>query len=123
MADLEIQYAAEKRMMVNEAINKLNAQYDPVYREMKLRHDKELADLQVQSHFNSMTGIYLELSVFCCDVTLKNATFSFIFLMRYMFFIYTCINRRAIFLLNFKIVGLFFDRFFFSCFAINKLLS
>jgi hypothetical protein len=51
MADLETQYAAEKRMMVNEALNKLNAKYDPIRTEMSKRHNKELFDLQVINQY------------------------------------------------------------------------
>lgn len=47
MADLDKQFAAEKRMMVDDALNKLNEKYDKLRDQMMKRHDQELADLLV----------------------------------------------------------------------------
>ena len=47
MDDLEKQYAAERRMMVDDALNKLNDKYDKLRDDMMRRHEKELADLMV----------------------------------------------------------------------------
>ena len=49
MDDLEKQYAAERRMMVDDALNKLNDKYDKLRDDMMRRHEKELADLMVSS--------------------------------------------------------------------------
>ncbi|KAH3741464.1 hypothetical protein DPMN_048189, partial [Dreissena polymorpha] len=48
MADLDKQFAAEKRMMVDDALNKLNEKYDKLRDQMMKRHDQELADLLKQ---------------------------------------------------------------------------
>ena len=49
MNDLEKQYAAERRMMVDDALNKLNNKYDKLRDEMTKRQDKELRDLMVST--------------------------------------------------------------------------
>lgn len=46
MSDLDKQFAAQKRMMVDEALNKLNDKYDKLRDDMLRRHDQELADLE-----------------------------------------------------------------------------
>ena len=47
MNDLEKQFAAERRMMVDDALNKLNNKYDKLQDEMTKRQGKELRDLMV----------------------------------------------------------------------------
>lgn len=47
MADLEKEHAAKKRMMVDDALNRLNEKYDKLRDEMMKRHDHELANLLV----------------------------------------------------------------------------
>ena len=47
MDDLEKQFGAERRMMVDDALNKLNDRYDKLRDDMMKRHEKELADLLV----------------------------------------------------------------------------
>lgn len=55
MNDLEKQYAAERRMMVDDALNKFNEKYDKLRDEMMKRHDKELADLMVSCYIHHFT--------------------------------------------------------------------
>ena len=51
MDDLEKQFGAERRMMVDDALNKLNERYDKLRDDMMKRHEKELADLLVSVGF------------------------------------------------------------------------
>ena len=51
MDDLEKQFGAERRMMVDDALNKLNDRYDKLRDDMMKRHEKELADLLVSVGF------------------------------------------------------------------------
>lgn len=51
MSDLEKEFAAKKRMMVDDALNKLNEKYDKLRDDMMKRHDQELADLMVSLKF------------------------------------------------------------------------
>ncbi|WAR00886.1 hypothetical protein MAR_025258, partial [Mya arenaria] len=46
MSDLENQFGGQKRLMVDEALNKLNEKYDKLRDDAMRRHDQELADLQ-----------------------------------------------------------------------------
>lgn len=48
MGELEKEYAAKKRMMVDDALNRLSDKYDKLRDEMMKRHDQELADLLVK---------------------------------------------------------------------------
>lgn len=45
--DLEKQYAAEKKIMVDDALGKLNDQYDRQREELAQKHEAELKELQV----------------------------------------------------------------------------
>ena len=51
MDDLDKQFGAERRMMVDDALNKLNDRYDKLRDDMMKRHEKELADLLVSVGF------------------------------------------------------------------------
>ena len=55
MNDLEKQYAAERRMMVDDALNKLNDKYDKLRDDMTKRQGKELRDLMVSVHLVTCT--------------------------------------------------------------------
>ena len=46
--NLERQFAAEKKVMVDDALHKLGQKYDKLNDDMKKRHDAQLADLQVR---------------------------------------------------------------------------
>ena len=46
--NLESQYAAQKKIMVDDAISKLNEKYDKRREDLTRRQEKELADLQVR---------------------------------------------------------------------------
>ena len=76
MADLETQYAAEKRMMVNEALNKLNAKYEPLRTEMSKRHNKELFDLQVCDKSNlTIYWLFHAFTALVCYVLKKKSSY------------------------------------------------
>ena len=55
LRDLEKQYAAEKKIMVDDALSKLSDKYDRLRDEMAKEHETELADLQV----NEITKLLL----------------------------------------------------------------
>ena len=46
---LERQYAAEKKVMVDDALHALGGKYDKMAEDMRKKHDKQLADLQVRT--------------------------------------------------------------------------
>jgi len=48
LRDLEAAYQAKRRMMVDEALNKLHADYDKQRSDLTRRHQEELAALKVR---------------------------------------------------------------------------
>jgi len=47
LSELEKEFAAKKRMMVDDALNRLNEKYDRNRDDLMKKHDHELADLLV----------------------------------------------------------------------------
>ena len=47
LRDLEKQFAAEKKIMVDDALSKLSDKYDRLREDLAKKHETELSDLQV----------------------------------------------------------------------------
>ena len=50
VSNLEQQFSAEKKIMVDDAWNRVNEKYEKRRAEMQKRHEDELAALQVSQH-------------------------------------------------------------------------
>lgn len=48
--NLDRQFAAEKKVMVDDALHKLGQKYEKLQESMKKKHDAQLTDLQVRAH-------------------------------------------------------------------------
>ena len=60
LRDLEAAYQAKRRVMVDEALNKLHADYDKQRSELARRHQEELAALKVSSQAKRTSLSYMQ---------------------------------------------------------------